>query len=457
MKRTIAISSLILVCVLSLVCAISTFMLVTRGIQDSSRHEDVKYQKLDTAMVQSYYYGPRINHIKILTPTSTTSWNAGTTSTITWIKNGSTAYVDLFLMREESSVLTIGMGMLNTGSFNWTIPSPLGPSKHYQIKIQDYQNDSCSGWSSNFTINDNSTFFTSPSIGATWLAGSTHLIQWTSNISSSYTYLYLYCGESYILSIDYYYGDGGHNGSYSWSLPADLMTSNAYRVVTMYYISNYARSICYSSANFTIIGDPNQITVKNPSGYSSWSIDSTYTIEWTNFLRANDVDIYLYKGGSFVLIIDSGVVQDEYNYRDEYKTVYIYVWDIPSIAEGSNYRIKIVDSTNSSVYAFSPTFSIVRSLPIADPIVLPLIVICMIPLIIIIPIAVSRNKKRAAVQPAKPAQRAQSPGQSANAAKQVKVPSYCYNCGVALPKVQPELQYCPSCGAKQQMIKQQQS
>ncbi|MDI6841012.1 MAG: Ser-Thr-rich GPI-anchored membrane family protein, partial [bacterium] len=97
-----------------------------------------------------------------------------------------------------------------------------------------------------------------------------------------------------------------------------------------------------NSGSFTI--DAPVVTVISPNGGETWYRGNTYTIKWSSNMTQQQVDIYLYKGGS----LSSAITYDTQNDG-------LYDWPIPSgQAIGTDYRIKIVsdDGTKDSSDAY---------------------------------------------------------------------------------------------------------
>jgi len=95
-----------------------------------------------------------------------------------------------------------------------------------------------------------------------------------------------------------------------------------------------------------------EITVTNPTSSSNWEDFSTYTIRWTSVGSIDDVKIELYKGATFVeeitYLFGNTDNDGEYDFyvssADDY--------------DGTDYKIKITDYDDASVYDYSDDFSI---------------------------------------------------------------------------------------------------
>ena len=89
-------------------------------------------------------------------------------------------------------------------------------------------------------------------------------------------------------------------------------------------------------------GDPHEITLNSPNGGESWEAGSSHQITWTDNFDDN-VSLKLYKAGVFVTTISSSTASDG-----------SYSWAIPSSTEdGDDYKIKITDTSQSTVYDYS--------------------------------------------------------------------------------------------------------
>ncbi len=92
------------------------------------------------------------NTITVLTPDSTTSWEAGKSQYIYWDYTGRISTVDIVLYEEGNYVDTIETYIPNEGSYYWTIDSSLDGSTRYQIKIMESGDPNIYSLSDYFTI-----------------------------------------------------------------------------------------------------------------------------------------------------------------------------------------------------------------------------------------------------------------------------------------------------------------
>jgi len=97
--------------------------------------------------------------ITINTPSSSTSWSAGTTNTIKWTSSGCSNYVTIKLYKDGSYDSTITSSTSNNGEYSWLIPPLISASSRYQIYIIDFSSGA-HDYSDYFTITGSIPGFT---------------------------------------------------------------------------------------------------------------------------------------------------------------------------------------------------------------------------------------------------------------------------------------------------------
>ena len=147
------------------------------------------------------------------------------------------------------------------------------------------------------------------------------------------------------------YASKGSNGvgSYNWLVPSNQAAGSDYKIRVT---STSNLSITDTSDNFfTVIGPPPPgITASSPNGGQTWAAGSTQTITWTYVGDPGNVKIDLLKGGVVVSTIASFVSKGS-------NGVGSYNWTIPSSqAAGSDYKVRITSTSNSSVTDTSDNF-----------------------------------------------------------------------------------------------------
>jgi hypothetical protein len=162
------------------------------------------------------------------------------------------------------------------------------------------------------------------------------------------------------VKIDYSYEGGPlatinvsapNNGYSVWTIPSDLTPRSTYFVRVT---SNNDWSVFGDSAIFSITAGPSNyvgtITVLSPASGSSYERGTELRIEWTHTgnIGPNLQFYWLHSGGSPTLDSEASVADQGF-----------YGWDIPSdIAAGDDYQIRVISSSNTSIYADSGVFSI---------------------------------------------------------------------------------------------------
>ncbi len=90
------------------------------------------------------------------------------------------------------------------------------------------------------------------------------------------------------------------------------------------------------------------ISVTNPTSIDNWKVSYTYTIQWNSTGSIDGVKLELYNSSTFVEeIVEYVINSGEYSFTVN-----------PSKNYDTEYRIKIIDYTDSRVYGYSDYFSI---------------------------------------------------------------------------------------------------
>ncbi|MDE5083564.1 MAG: GPI anchored serine-threonine rich family protein, partial [Trichodesmium sp. St18_bin1] len=183
---------------------------------------------------------------------------------------------------------------------------------------------------------------TSPTSTTSIEPGESHNIRWTDNFSDNVK-LELYKGSSFQQTIS---TSTPSDGSYSWMVPTSLSSGTNYNIK----IRNVNDSSVYDySSYFTIepIEPDEEVNITSPTSTTNIEPGDLYTIRWTDNFRDN-VKLELYKGSSWQRTIASSTASDG-----------SYSWWLPtSLSSGTNYRIKIRNVNDSSVYDYSSYFTI---------------------------------------------------------------------------------------------------
>ena len=309
-------------------------------------------------------------NVTFTAPTSTTTWSSGTAYSIQW--QADTVLFDrtvrLVLCEDTAQVLSIYTSAPNNGTYSWTIPTALATSGNYRIRMASATNALIYGYSSNFTISgiapdtfevDDFINLAKPILvdgtiqnhtltmsDTDWVAfpgrsGMSYLVN-TSAAFNHRVYLYFNNTSTLVdnqnLTVNKLTGTSPDSGTF-------------YVKVSPYNVA-YGGSYTISAREY----DPNNaVTFTNPTGASTWSTGSAYTIQWTpdTALLSNSVRIYLMADTTVLLTISSTTPNDG-----------DHPWTVTNgLESGSMYRIKIANSSNVNLFGYSQNFSISGILP----------------------------------------------------------------------------------------------
>ena len=187
-----------------------------------------------------------------------------------------------------------------------------------------------------------------PNGGERWKVGETYEIKWKSfevkNIN-----IELFAGEKKVETIAE--GISASDGVYKWTIPQTISSGRIYRVKV--YDSSNPSVDDFSDRPFTIEKPtPPRPAVKVlvPNGGEKWKVGETYEIKWESS-NVEKVDIELFAAGAKKATIATQVSAAEG----------VYKWTIPSIvAPRKDYKVKIYDSSQPSVYDLSDKVFIIE-------------------------------------------------------------------------------------------------
>ncbi|GAF84493.1 unnamed protein product, partial [marine sediment metagenome] len=212
----------------------------------------------------------------------------------------------------------------------------------YKVRISSIDDSSVYGESDAFRIADKSITVTSPTSSTNWSQGYSADITWTSKSVTNNVIIDLYKGsilKSTVVS------STENDGTYTWTeVDASLADGTDYKV----RISSTDDSSVYGeSGEFTIEGK--SVTVTEPTGSTNWSQGNPVDITWTSTGAISNVKIDLYKGITFEETIVSSTENDG-----------TYTWTevTPSLVDGSDYKVRISDASESGIYDESDEFPI---------------------------------------------------------------------------------------------------
>lgn len=189
---------------------------------------------------------------------------------------------------------------------------------------------------------------TSPSVDDALFLGETYEILWSSEEIEGSLQIELYHSATPVLTIS---SNTSNDGIFSWDIALNLSTGSEYTIV----ITSLSSNISGVSGIFSIF--KRYVNITSPTSESIWYQGETSTITWTSEYIGEYVNIELYKGSSFVEMIESNKINDG-----------TYTWNIPyDLETSSNYMIKITSTSYPVVYDFSEQFAFGRSITIRSP------------------------------------------------------------------------------------------
>jgi hypothetical protein len=302
-------------------------------------------------------------------PTSSTSWTAGSSNTLSWIPDTGVfgSYVNLYLYKGNQLVYTIYTYLNNSGSYTFTIPSGLATGSDYRIRLANYSYSQVYGYSQNFTISGmapdayefddirdsaktlaldslqqhNITYHDTDWVKFTADSGSSYVVQ--SNDSTTGLYFYFYFGTETTLNNSMYtYSNGRFMGQWSCT------RTGTYSLKIFPYYSGYTGKY---TLKITKIDSLTSAKFTSPTAGTPWASGSTYTVNWTpdTGLFGNYVNLALYKSNQLISTI--------YTYLNNSGS---YSWAIPGgLLTGSDYRLRLENySYSTTIYGYSQAFTI---------------------------------------------------------------------------------------------------
>jgi len=305
--------------------------------------------------------------LTITSPTSSDTWDKGSTYNITWERNGTLSanikinvYKDSILAGNFIEQLTGP----NSGTYSWTIPGTY-TAGNYILRMKTDDN-LVTDDSDVFVIAENSTTpsitITSPTSSDTWDKGSTYNITWDRNGTLSANIKINVYKDSILVENFIEQLTGPNSGTYSWTIPGTYTAGNY--ILRMKTDDN----LVSDDSDVFQITDGGSVTptmtIISPSSCSSWPRNNTYTITWLKdgTMSAN-VIVNIYKDS-----IDVG------NFVEQLAgpNTGSMIWAIPSYYEAGNYiiRLKTDDdqvSDDSDLFAVNSSIVSTPKITVTSP------------------------------------------------------------------------------------------
>ncbi|GAF99731.1 unnamed protein product, partial [marine sediment metagenome] len=174
---------------------------------------------------------------------------------------------------------------------------------------------------------------TEPTSSTVWAQGDSVDIDWTSTGAIGYMDIDLYKGGTFSQTI---VSGTTNDGSYTWTeVDTSLADGSDYSI----RVTDYSESSIYDESDQFTIEEEKSITVTSPTSGDIWSTSQAVNITWTSTGTISYVDLDIYKGTTLVA------------YAEHLENDGIYPWDVNSfLVEGTDYKIRISDETDASIY-----------------------------------------------------------------------------------------------------------
>lgn len=189
----------------------------------------IKYTSAIVACEATYLVYSAVPGITVTAPSSASSWEVGTTQSITWTKTGSLdANVSIGLFKGGVKTLDIAASTANDGSHDWTVPATLADGGDYFVRVTT-ADDAVSADSGVFTISSAPTLtVTAPAAGAVWKRATKYNILWArTGTQGSLVKIRLYRRGALKLTIS---GSTANDGIHPWKVPGTLAKGIGYSI-----------------------------------------------------------------------------------------------------------------------------------------------------------------------------------------------------------------------------------
>ncbi len=294
-------------------------------------------------------HNPTWAQLTVLSPNSDTVVEEGQLLEIHWFSQlgGGTfdpggGSVSIELYKSGNFMNTIAINTEDNGWYLWPVPSGITPGNDYQVKVSS--NDG-SDLSPMFTIASSvhEINITAPGSSTSNFAGDQLSIQWNSNYSGGNVRIRLFKNGTVDGTIS---STTSNNGSFSWSIPADLDESNQYQI----HISEVNGDAEDLSPNFSIVHK--SINVIKPTSGELAVEGEPLRIEWEDNYNPSLVKIELVNSSTLQLVHE--INNSAFNDGSINWTV-----DWSGFSSGF-YRIRISDTNSGSeIPGVSDAFQIV--------------------------------------------------------------------------------------------------
>jgi hypothetical protein len=311
--------------------------------------------------------------ITFTNPTSTTTWNGGSTYAISWVPDtailGST--VSLYLTKGNRNIVSLSQsGIPDNGSFSYQVPSSIATGSDYRVRIVNNNASQVFAYSQAFSINGMTPDSYEPdnirsqastiTMGIAQQHNLTYCdTDWVKFSADSGTLFNIRTAGSQVNTnrVEMFYGtDANYSatnyygvGSQTWTW-GSTKSGTWYARITPYSLSD-AGPYTFTMSQFDSL---NTVQFTNPTASTVLVPGQSCTITWkpdTIFYGGSMIDVHLSRG--FVKLptyIYSGAAVSNDGTLS---------WTVPSdLSTGSDYRIRIGEYPSEYIVAYGPAFTI---------------------------------------------------------------------------------------------------
>ena len=285
---------------------------------------------INPQIVDGVFYFEIRKRVSVNAPVQNAEWEKGKPYYVEWTDNFSDK-VAIRLYRGTAFHSSVSDSTESDGLHAFTVPDTITAGSNYRIRVHMITDTTVADYSDFFFIIPKRYItVTDPAPNATWQAGQSYNINWSTNVPSGIK----------IELVDYTQNprqitliDNGTYPPYSWTIPSGISIHNQYkiRLTSVQY-----PDVSTLSDFFSIVAPP-EIEVTTPTAVTTWPTATTQTITWTDNLSGN-VNIYLYRRNvtpGFIATLASGI-----------PSTGSFTWFIPQTYTPSNDYYLIVRSAD---------------------------------------------------------------------------------------------------------------
>ena len=279
--------------------------------------------------------------VTLLSPNGGEQWRRGSSQKISWTSSD-VAKVKIQYSTNDGTtwIVVTDSALASTGSFDWTIPSPV--TNQAKVRITDYKDVTVSSQSAApFTIYFPTVALNSPNGGELWQIGSQKNISWTSTYLTKVKLEYTTDGTIWKLIAEQL--DANLN-NYLWTIPNDPSLNAKVRI---------------SDASDNLVGDTSagaftiyqqKLALTSPLGGERYLIGTSQNVSWTSdYVNKVKIEFSQDNGSTWVVLPGADSVL---------ASLSTFAWS-PNV-ETKLAKIRISDSKNASLQSISSAFEIFK-------------------------------------------------------------------------------------------------